>query len=87
MLLDSKTIFSTFIFEKTNSGLMGRDFDFILKTTRRYGPLRRPTSSSCGGLRPSAGAFLALWAKKELLMLFWPIFGKFLVSNSNLGNY
>ena len=43
--------------------------------TRRYGPLRGLTSSSCGGLRPLAEAFFALWAKKELIMLFWPIFG------------
>ena len=46
---------------------------------RRYGPLRGPTSSSCGGLRPSAEAFFALRAKKELIMLFWPIFGIFCV--------
>ena len=45
--------------------------------TRRYGPLRGPTSSSCGGLRPMAEAFFALRAKKELIMLFWPIFGNF----------
>ena len=45
--------------------------------TRRYGPLGGPTSSSCGGLRPSAEAFLALRAKKEPIMLFWPIFGNF----------
>ena len=45
--------------------------------TRRYGPLRGPTSSSCGGLRPSAEAFFALRAKKVLILLFWPIFGDF----------
>jgi hypothetical protein len=45
------------------------------KGTRRYGPLRGPTSSSCGGLRPSAEAFFALRAKKQLFMLFWPTFG------------
>ena len=41
-----------------------------LKETRRYGPLRGPTSSSCGGLQPSAEAFFALRAKKDLIMLF-----------------
>ena len=41
---------------------------YILMHTRRYGPLRGPTSSSCGGLRPSAEAFFALRAKKELIM-------------------
>ena len=44
-----------------------------LMTTRRYGPLRGPTSSSCGGLRPR----LFFLPKKELFMLFWPIFGNF----------
>ena len=46
----------------------------ILVNTRRYGPLRGPTSSSCGGLWPSAEAFFALHA---VIMLFWPIFGNF----------
>ena len=61
--------------------------------TRRYDPLRGPTSSSCGGLRPSAEAFFALGAKKELFMLFWPIFGDFwcpvvtvVTFSSNLSN-
>ena len=45
--------------------------------TRRYGPLRGSTSSSCGELWPLAEAFIALWPKKELIMLFWPIFGIF----------
>ena len=45
--------------------------------TRRYGPLFGPTSSSCGWLQPLAEAFFALWAKKELIMLFWPILGHF----------
>ena len=49
----------------------------LLCYTIRYGPLRGPTSSYCGGLRPSAEAFLALRAKKELITLFWPIFGIF----------
>ena len=44
---------------------------------KRYSPLRGLTSSSCGGLRPSAEAFFALRAKKELIILFWPIFGIF----------
>ena len=49
----------------------------ILLNTRRYGPLRGPTSSSCGWLWPLAEAFFALREKKELIMLFWPIFGIF----------
>ena len=50
---------------------------FCVQHTRRYGPLRGPTSSSCGGLRPSAEAFFALRARNELFMLFWPIYGDF----------
>ena len=49
----------------------------MIVITRRYGPLRGPTSSSCGGLRPSDDVFFALRAKKELIMLFWPFFGDF----------
>ena len=63
-------------------------------TTRRYGPLRGPTSSSCGGLRPSAEAFFALRAKKGLILLFCPIFGDFwcpvvtlVTFSSNLSNF
>ena len=62
--------------------------------TRRYGPLCGPTSSSCGGLQPSAEAFFALRAKKELIMLFWLIFGNFwcpvvalVTFSSNLSNF
>ena len=46
------------------------NFVNIIQVTKRYGPLRGPTSSSCGGLRPSAEACFALRAKKELFMLF-----------------
>ena len=42
-----------------------RSFHFYLET-RRCGPLRGPSSSSCGGLRPRP--FFALWAKKGLFM-------------------
>ena len=39
----------------------------LLNSTRRYGPLRGPSSSSCGGLRPSADAvfLFALRAKRH----------------------
>ena len=63
----------------------------LFKGTRRYGLLRGPTSSSCGGLWPSAEAFFALRARKEL---FWPIFGIFwcpvvtlVTFSSNLSNF
>ena len=66
-----------------------------LTWTRRYGPLRGPTSSSCRGLRPSAEAFFALQAKKELIInLFWPIFGNYwgpvvtwVTFSNNLSNF
>ena len=45
-----------------------------IKEARRYGRLRGPTSSSCGGLWPSAGDFFAR-AKKGLVILFWQTFG------------
>ena len=48
---------------------------FLVSVFRRYGPLRRPTSSSCGGLRQRT--FFALRAKKKLIMLLWPILGIF----------
>ena len=44
--------------------------------TRKYGPLRGPTSSSYGGLQPLAEAYY------DVLAHFW----QFLVSSSNLGN-
>ena len=65
-----------------------------ISRTRRNGPLRGLTFSSCGGLWPSAQAFLALRTKKDLIMLFWPIFGNFwcpvvtlVTFSSNFGNF
>ena len=51
--------------------------------TKRYGPLRGPSSSSCGGLRPLAEAFFARRAYYTVLAHFW----HFLVSRNNLGNF
>ena len=57
---------------------------YNIGNTRRYGPLREPTTSSCRGL----------WAKQNPIMLFWPILGHFCCSvatlenfNSNLNNF
>ena len=65
----------------------------MLKPTRRYSPLRRLTSSSFGGLRPTAVAFFALRVKKELFTLFVLNLGNFqclvvasLMFSSNLSN-
>ena len=57
-----------------------------IRKTRRYSPLGGPTSSSCGELRPSAKAFFALRAKKELFFAVLAHFWQFLVSSSNHGN-
>ena len=66
----------------------------LIPVTKRYSPLRGLTSSSSGGLRPSAEAFFALRAKKELIMLFWTIFGNFwcpvvtlVTFSSNISNF
>ena len=45
--------------------------------TRRYGPLRGPTSSSCGGLRPLAKGFFGPLCKKKNLLCFWANFRQF----------
>ena len=65
IILPSKV--SEFIFNKIFSLVCS------LNKTRRYGPLRGPTSTSCGGLWPSVEAFFALRAKnpgkkKEILV-------------------
>ena len=54
--------------------------------TRRYGTLRGPTSSSCGGLLAPAEAFFALRAKKRAYYAVLAHFWQFVVSSSNLGN-
>ena len=52
-------------------------FSFVFIVTRRYGPLRGPTSSICGGQKKSkTRGYYALLAH------FW----QFLVSSSNRGN-
>ena len=51
--------------------------NIVIYETKRYGPLRGPTSSSCGGLRPRF-FLLFLW-KKELIMLFCPFYAIFCV--------
>ena len=49
----------------------------IRASTRRYSPLRGLTYSSCGGLWPTAEAFLALRAKNGTFMLFLLLLGHF----------
>ena len=56
-------------------------FDFII----RYGPLRRPTSSSCGKASAFGRGFFR--AKKGLIMMFVPILGHFWCSVVTLGTF
>ena len=58
-------------------GQPNRPYLLVLIMTRRYGPLRGPTFSSCGGLRPSDKAFFALRAKKKLIKTFSSNLSKF----------
>ena len=56
--------------------------------TRRCGPLRRPSSSSCRGLWPSAKvSFWPLGQKKIFLCLFVPKCWSFLVLSSDLSSF
>ena len=55
--------------------------------TRRYGPLCRPTFSSCGGLLPSAEAFFCPKGQKNAYYTVLDHFWQFLVSSSNLCNF
>ena len=59
----------------------------MITTTRRYGPLRGPTSSSCGGLRPSTEGFFSPSGKKRAYYAVLAHFWQFFVSSSNLGNF
>ena len=61
--------------------------DPSLIATRRYSPLRGLTSSSCGGLRPTAEAFFALPAKKRVFYAVFAYFRPFLVFSSNFSNF
>ena len=54
---------------------------------KNSGPLRGPTSTSCGGLRPLDQAFFALLAKKRAYHAVLARFMQFLLSGSNLSNF
>ena len=62
----------------------------VIKEIRRYGPLREPTSSSCGGLGPLAEALFALWAKTSRFGPLYAIFLRTVITivtfSSNLRN-
>ena len=54
------------------------NYDQGIGVTRRCGPLRGPSSSSCGGLRRSAEAFFSPSGKKiSFYVCFGPNFGHF----------
>ena len=61
--------------------------DILPCYTKRYGPLRGPTSSSCGGIRPSADGFFCPSGKKRAYYAVLAHFWHFFVSSSNLGNF
>ena len=50
--------------------VLHNSFNLRISKTRRYRPLRWPTSSSCGEFWSSPEAFFALWAKKNLLYYY-----------------
>ena len=56
-----------------------------LDCTKRYSPLRRLTSSYCGGLRP--GFFLPFKQTKRAFQAVCAYFRQFLVFSSNLRNF
>ena len=58
-----------------------------LRETRRYGPLCGPTSSSCGGLRPSSEGFFCPSGKKRPYYAVLANFRPSLVSSSDLSNF
>ena len=70
--------------------------EMVLKVTRRDGPIRSPTSSSCRRLRPSAKAFLGpfgqIWhyyAASHRLILghFWFSVVTVVILSNNLNNF
>ena len=56
-----------------------------LRCTRRYSPLYGLTSSSCGGLRPTAKAFFALVSVSIFLLYFYSPWGR--VAGSREGEH
>ena len=61
-----------------NTSFMKLLYMVFLKHTRRCGPLRRPSSSSCKGLRPSTEAvFCPSGKKRAFYICFGPNFGHF----------
>ena len=68
-------IWKLFLYSSTVPYSLLRKIYFLSIYTRRYGPLRGPTSRSCGGLRPSAKAFFL--PKKSLLCCFGPFLAIF----------
>ena len=54
------------------------EINCVIKGTRRCGPLRGPSFSSCGGLGPSGKAFFCPSAKKIVFYIYFdPNFGNF----------
>ena len=76
----------TFLTKLLLKGNKGQQLNFT--STRGYGLLRGPTSSSCGGLRPRLRLFLLLGQKKK--RAYYAVmahFKPFWVFSRNLGNF
>ena len=58
------------------NNLMNHRAQSTFTTSQIYDSLRGPTSSSCGGLWPSAKAFLATWVKTEPFYAFFCVFSR-----------
>ena len=64
---------------RNNHFISNRSFWYFscIIATRRYGLLREPTSSSCGGLRPLSEVFFCPLGKKTNYYAFWANFRQF----------
>ena len=71
----------------TGLNMSGKFWTIQIPNTRIYGPLRGPTSSSCGGLQSSADVFFVPSCKKRAFFSVLAHFRPFLVSSCNLGNF
>ena len=76
LLIELITIFNRIHPVKSNEAtfysgwISGRKYTFI--NTRRYGPLRVPTFSSCGALQPRQRLLFLTF--EQNIMVFWPVF-------------
>ena len=70
LLFQYNLIYQNYFVAKSDGRKLTLRLFLQLMYTRRYGRLRGPTSSSCGGFWPSTEAFFALRSKKGLLCCY-----------------